>query len=91
MREEWEKRANLRYKDIMHHQRKFYEENNEYKPTWASAEAWERWVLAWKSKEYEASRSRGRRNRRRGDEAGVAEVTHTGGSVSTRSTLRILV
>ena len=86
MREEWEKRAKLRYKDIMHHQRKFYEENNEYKPTWASAEAWERWVLAWKSKEYEASRSRGRRNRRRGD-----EVTHTSGSVSARRTLRILV
>jgi hypothetical protein len=91
VREEWERRARLRYKNIIHQHRKAYDDDNEYKPSWVTREIWDRWVSAWKSEEFQASRSRGRRNRRRGNEEGVAEVTHTGGSVSARRTLRILV
>ena len=91
VRREWVKRARTRYKDIIHLHRKLYEENNEYQPHWASTEAWREWVRAWTSPDIQASRQRGRRNRRRGNETGFAEVTHTGGSVSARRTLRILV
>ena len=75
----------------MHLHRSRYEDDNEYKPNWADREAWNEWVKAWKDPSYQAQRERGKKNRRRGNESGVAEVTHTGGSVSARRTLRILV
>jgi hypothetical protein len=76
---------------MVHSMRKSLEADNEYKPDWVSAEAWREWTRAWAAPEFQAQRERGRKNRRRGDPTGVAEVTHTGGSVSARRTRRILV
>ena len=88
---EWEKKAKIQYKDIIFTHRKTYEKNNDYKPSWVVKEIWERWVSFWKSEEFQSHRSRGRRNHRRVEEEGAAEVTHTGGSISASRTFRILV
>ena len=88
---ELEKKAKIRYKDIIFIHKKTYEENNDYKPSWVAKEIWERWVNFWKSEEFQSHRSRGRKNRHQGEEEGAAEVTHTGGSVSAHRMLRILV
>ncbi|CAO2814662.1 unnamed protein product [Amaranthus hypochondriacus] len=90
VRREWEKKAKVRYKDLIHIHRRTYEADNTYKPTWATTTLWNSWIAGWNSAECSAQRTRNATNRRRGKAERNAESTHTGGSVSHLRTLRIL-